>query len=230
MLFSHWSFLLVIPGLILGIWAQARVKRAFKKYSRVGSVQGITARGAARRILDSAGLNDIDIERVSGNLSDHYDPRSKTLRLSDPVYESTSIAAIGIAAHEAGHAVQHQNKYTPFSLRSTLVPVANLGSQMLWPMLIFGMSLNIPIAAQIGVWLFTFAVLFHLVTLPVEFNASSRALQLISDNGLLVEEEINGAKKVLSAAAMTYVAALAVAILTLLQAFFISRDSHLRYM
>ncbi len=224
MLFFHWSFLLVIPGLILGIWAQARVKRAFKKYSRVGSVQGITARGAARRILDSAGLNDIDIERVSGNLSDHYDPRSKTLRLSDPVYESTSIAAIGIAAHEAGHAVQHQNKYTPFSLRSTLVPVANLGSQMLWPMLIFGMFLNIPIVAQIGVWLFTFAVLFHLVTLPVEFNASSRALQLISDNGLLVEEEINGAKKVLSAAAMTYVAALAVAILTLLQAFFISRD------
>ena len=224
MLFFHWSFLLIIPGLILGIWAQAKVKSAFKKYSKISSVQGISANIAARRILDSAGLNDVRIEGVAGNLSDHYDPRTKTLRLSEPVMKSTSIAAIGIAAHEAGHAVQHAKGYSPFSIRATLVPVANLGSQLLWPMLIFGMFLSIPIIAKIGVWLFTFAVLFHLVTLPVELNASRRAMQLISENGLLVQEEVDGARKVLSAAAMTYVAALAVAILTLLQAYFISRD------
>lgn len=175
-------------------------------------------------ILDSAGLNDVDIDAVPGTLTDHYDPRSRVLRLSQGVIRSNSIAAVGIAAHEAGHAVQHQVAYGPFSLRSTLAPVASLGSNLLWPMLIFGIFLQIPIIAKIGVWLFMFAVLFHLVTLPVEINASRRALALLSDNGLLVDTEIDGARQVLTAAALTYVAALAVAILQLLQAWFISRD------
>lgn len=220
----HWSFILIIPGMILGIWAQSKVKRTYKKYSQVASAKGVTAFQAARRILDSAGLQEVDIETVAGNLTDHYDPRSKILRLSQGVVGSNSIAAIGIAAHEAGHAVQHQQHYMPLSLRSTLVPFANIGSQALWPMLIFGMFLQIPIVAQIGVWLFMFAVAFHIVTLPVELNASRRAMALISDNGILVEEESKGAKEVLNAAAMTYVAALAVALLNLLQAWFISRD------
>lgn len=220
----HWSFILVIPGFILGIWAQSKVKRAYKKYSQVPSARGITAFQAARKILDSVGLQEVDIETVAGNLTDHYDPRSKTLRLSQGVVRSNSIAAIGIAAHETGHAVQHQHHYMPLALRSRLVPFASLGSSLLWPMLIFGIFLQVPIVAQIGVWLFMFAVAFHIVTLPVEINASRRALALLSDNGLLVEEETTGAKKVLNAAAMTYVAALAVAILNLLQAWFISRD------
>lgn len=224
MFIFHWSFILIIPGLILGIWAQSQIKRAYKKYSQVPSARGVPAWQAARTILDSSGLGDVKIERTPGKLSDHYDPRSRVLRLSDGVYGSNSIAAIGIAAHEAGHAVQHQKEYAPFSWRSTLVPMANLGSKLLWPMLLFGVFLHIPIVAQIGVWLFLFAVLFHLVTLPVEINASRRALTLLTDNGLLINEEVTGARKVLTAAAMTYVAALAVAILQLVQAVLISRD------
>lgn len=220
----HWSFILVILGLILGIWAQVNISRAYKKYSKVPSMRGINGRQAARTLLDAAGLHSVKIEQVQGKLTDHYDPRVKVLRLSDGVYNSSSLAAIGIAAHETGHAVQHEINYAPFALRSKLVPAANLGSSLLWPMVIFGVFLNVPIIAQIGVWLFTAAVLFHLVTLPVEVNASRRALVLLSDNGILTQDEIGGAKKVLTAAAMTYVAALAVAILNLLQAYFISRD------
>jgi uncharacterized protein len=223
-MFFHWSFVFVIPGLILGIWAQTRVKSAFKKYSQVRSMRGLKGWEAARAILDTAGLSDVKIEGVAGKLSDHYDPRSKVLRLSEGVLNSDSIAAIGIAAHEAGHAVQDQQKYAPFTWRSTLVPAANLGSTLLWPMVLIGFFLQVPIIAQIGVWLFTAAVLFHLVTLPVEFNASSRAMALISDNGILTQDETVGVKKVLNAAAMTYVAALAVAIGNLIQAFLISRD------
>ena len=212
------------PGLILGIWAQSKIKRSYKKYSQVPSARGVTGAQAARVVLDANGMESVTIERTAGNLTDHYDPRSKVLRLSEGVYNSRSIAALGIAAHEAGHAAQDAQSYMPFNLRSKLVPMANLGSQLLWPMLIVGLFLHIPIVAQIGVWLFMFAVMFHLVTLPVELNASSRALAMLSDNGLLVQEEMTGAKKVLTAAAMTYVAALAVAILNLVYAFFLTRD------
>ncbi|MCC6159161.1 MAG: zinc metallopeptidase [Deltaproteobacteria bacterium] len=211
------TFVLLIPAILLGIWAQWSVNSSFKKWSKVPSARGLTGAQAARMVLDRAGLHDVRIEGIHGKLSDHYDPRDRVLRLSPDVGNSNSLAAVGVAAHEAGHALQHAQGYVPLAIRSRLVPVASLGSTLLWPLVIGGFLFQIPILLKIGIVLYAFAVLFHLVTLPVEFNASARAIRVLSDTGILVESEIGGAKKVLSAAAMTYVAATLVAIIELVR-------------
>jgi len=217
--FFFWdpTMILLIPALILGFWAQSKVKSAFAKYSKVKAASGMTGAQAARYLLDRAGLEEIAIEPVQGHLSDHYDPRKKVLRLSEGVYGSPSLAALGVAAHEAGHALQDKEGYWPMSIRHGLVPVANLGSSMLFPLLIGGFFFGIKPLITIGIVLYSFAVAFHLVTLPVEFNASSRALKVLEGSGALHPDEIGGARKVLSAAAMTYVAATLTAVLTLVR-------------
>lgn len=212
------TYLLVLIGAVLCIWAQMRVKSTYRKYARVRSRSGMTGAQAAQRILQLSGIYDVRIEHVRGELTDHYDPSNKVLRLSDSVYGSDSIAAIGVAAHECGHAVQHDKGYAPLSFRTALVPVANIGSRAGIPIIILGaiMGMN-QLLIQIGIWVFALAVLFQVVTLPVEFNASGRALAMLGDYGMLGQDETNGCRKVLSAAALTYVAAAASAILQLLR-------------
>lgn len=214
-----WTYLLVLVGAILSMVASARVNSTFNKYARVRSMCGMSAAQIARKILDRNGLSNIPIEQIGGNLSDHYDPASRVLRLSDSTYNSASVAAIGVAAHECGHALQHQEGYKPLTFRNTIVPAANFGSKAGIPLiligLIFGGGGNFLI--QLGIWVFSLAVLFQIVTLPVEFNASKRALVMLEDYGILGEQENRQAKKVLSAAAMTYVAAAAASILQLLR-------------
>jgi len=212
------TYILVIIGVILSLIASARVKSTFAKYSRVRSHSGLTGAEAAEKVLHHAGIYDVSIENVQGQLTDHYDPRKKVLRLSDSVYGSNSIAAIGVAAHECGHAIQHQNAYAPLKIRSALVPVANFGSFLAWPIILVGLLLaGSQTLIDIGIILFSTAVLFQLVTLPVEFNASRRAIQKLSESGILHYEELNQSKKVLNAAALTYVAAAAATILQLLR-------------
>jgi Zn-dependent membrane protease YugP len=209
---------LVLIGIVLCLAASAKVKSTFARYSRVGSMSGMTGAQVADRLLREAGIYDVRIERISGNLNDHYDPRNKVLRLSDPVYGSTSLAAIGVAAHECGHAIQHQNSYVPLTLRSAFVPVANLGSMASWPIIIVGLILGMnPFLINLGIILFSAAVLFQLITLPVEFNASHRAIAKLGDTGILYGDELRQSKKVLDAAALTYVAAAAASILQLLR-------------
>ena len=212
------TYLLVLIGAVLCILAQMRVKSTYRKYARARSRSGMTGAQAAERILQLSGIYDVRIEHVRGELTDHYDPSKKVLRLSDSVYGSDSIAAIGVAAHECGHAVQHDKGYAPLSFRTALVPVANIGSRIGIPIIILGaiMSMN-QILIQIGIWVFALAVLFQIVTLPVEFNASGRALAMLGDYGMLGQDETNGCRKVLSAAALTYVAAAASAVLQLLR-------------
>ncbi len=212
------TYILVIIGVILSLIASARVKSTFAKYSRVRSHSGLTGAEAAEKVLHHAGIYDVSIENVQGQLTDHYDPRKKVLRLSDSVYGSNSIAAIGVAAHECGHAIQHQNAYAPLKIRSALVPVANFGSFLAWPIILVGLLLaGSQTLIDIGIILFSTAVLFQLITLPVEFNASRRAIQRLSESGILHYEELNQSKKVLNAAALTYVAAAAATILQLLR-------------
>jgi Zn-dependent membrane protease YugP len=212
------TYILVIIGVILSLAASARVKSTFAKYSRVRNHSGLTGAETAERILQRAGIYDVTIERVEGQLTDHYDPRKKVLRLSDSVYSSNSISAIGVAAHECGHAIQHQNSYAPLKIRSALVPVANFGSAIAWPLILIGLLLTGSQALiDIGIILFSTAVLFQLVTLPVEFNASRRAVKTLGEAGILHYEELNQSKKVLNAAALTYVAAAAATILQLLR-------------
>ena len=213
------TYILVLIGVVISMIASARVKSTFQKYSRVRSRTNMTGAQAAQRVLNSAGIHDVTIRHVSGDLTDHYDPRNKTLNLSDPVYGSASVAAIGVAAHECGHAIQHQQGYSPLSLRSALVPVANFGSAISWPLIIAGVIFGGAgsTLCKIGILLFSAAVLFQLVTLPVEFNASSRALHALETGGFLDSQEIQGARKVLWAAAMTYVGALLTSILQLLR-------------
>lgn len=212
------TYILVIIGLVITLLASARVKSTFAKYSRVRSRSGLTGAQAADRILRESGINDVRIERVSGNLNDHYDPRTKVLRLSDSVYGQDTLAAIGVAAHECGHAIQHQNSYAPLVLRSTLVPVANIGSMAAWPVIILGVILSYnSFLIGLGIIMFSVAVLFQLITLPVEFNASSRAIARLSETGVLYGDELGQSKKVLDAAALTYVAAAAAMILQLLR-------------
>ena len=212
------TYLLVLVAAIFSIWASARVNSTYNKYAKVRSMQGLTGAEAAQRILYYAGLTNIRVERVNGNLTDHYDPKSKVLRLSDSTYGSASVAAIGVAAHECGHAIQDQEGYVPLRLRSTLVPAANLGSRLGLPIIILGVILGSNyLLVQIGIWVFSLAVLFQLVTLPVEFNASNRAVRILDSRGILGQEELGMCKKVLSAAAMTYVAAAASSILQLLR-------------
>lgn len=218
------TYLLVIIGAVLSMIASAQVNGTFNRYSRVRSMSGMTGAQTARRILDQNGLYNVKVEHINGNLTDHYDPRSKVLRLSDATYSATSVAAIGVAAHECGHAVQDNEGYEPLRIRSKLAPAANFGSRFGLPIfmmgLIFGMN---EILMQIGIWVFLLAVLFQLITLPVEFDASRRALAMLTDYGILGNQEVEGSRKVLKAAAMTYVAAAAAAVLNLLRLVLLSR-------
>ena len=212
------TYVFVLIGVVLSLLASAKVKSTFARYSRERSRTGMTGEETAQRILSKAGIYDVRIQRVSGNLTDHYDPRNKTLNLSDSVYGSTSVAAIGVAAHECGHAIQHNRGYVPLKLRSAIAPAASFGATISWPLIVIGLLLGgSGILIQIGILLFSLAVLFQLVTLPVEFNASGRAVELLSETGILYEEEVKKTKKVLSAAALTYVASAAASILQLLR-------------
>ena len=212
------TYILIIIAAIISLIAQWRVNSAFSKYSRVASMSGMTGAQAARMILQSNGINDVSVQRISGKLTDHYNPSTKVLNLSESVYGSTSVAAIGVAAHECGHAIQHARGYFPLSLRTALVPVANIGSQLSWVGSRVGAILSFnQTLITIGIIMFSAAVLFQLVTLPVEFNASARALEQLESNGILYRDEVSQTRKVLSAAALTYVAAAATAILQLLR-------------
>ena len=212
------TYMLIVISALISLFAQFLVNSRFSKYSRVRSRSGMTGAQAAERILQSQGIYDVAIQRVSGKLTDHYDPRNKTLNLSDAVYASTSVAAVGVAAHECGHAIQHARGYAPLSFRSALVPVANIGSQLSWLFIILGIFFGgSHTLIMIGILMFSAAVLFQLVTLPVEFNASGRALKLLSETGILQKDEVSDTRKVLSAAALTYVAAATTAVLQLLR-------------
>ena len=214
------TYFLVLIGVVLSLLASGKVKSTFARFSQMRNTRGITGAEAAERVLRGAGIYDVRVEHIAGNLTDHYDPRSKVLRLSDSVYGSTSVAAVGVAAHECGHAIQHAKGYAPLKLRSAIVPVANFGSKIAWPLILIGLlftSETSSLLINLGIISFSFAVLFQLVTLPVEYNASNRAIRVIADTGLMQGEEIKAAKKVLSAAALTYVAGAATAILQLLR-------------
>lgn len=212
------TYILVIVAVVISLVAQLLVSSRFSKYSKVASRSGFTGAQAASHILQSQGIYDVSIRRVSGNLTDHYDPRSKTLNLSQSVYDNYSVAAVGVAAHECGHAIQHARGYAPLTFRSALVPVANLGSKLSWLFIILGIFLSMnQTLLYIGIIMFSAAVLFQIVTLPVEFNASGRALKLLKENGILMNDEVGKTRKVLAAAALTYVAAAATAILQLLR-------------
>lgn len=218
--YFDWTYILVILGAVICMIASARLNGTYNRYARVQSLSGMTGAQAARRILDSAGLYDVEIRHVSGRLTDHYNPGNRTLNLSDTTYNSTSVAAVGVAAHECGHALQHKDAYFPLSFRSTLVPIANIGSSLAWPVIIIGALINGSmgfIIIEIGILLFSLAVLFQLVTLPVEYNASHRALVQLEEQQILLPQEVKHTKKVLSAAALTYVAGAAAAILQLLR-------------
>lgn len=212
------TYILVLIGAILCMLASAKVNSTYAKYAKVRARSGMTGAEAASRILQSAGIYDVRVEQVSGKLTDHYDPRNKVLRLSESTYGASSVAAIGVAAHECGHAVQHAKNYVPLTIRGALVPGVNIASTLSWPLIFLGIILSWNnTLISIGIILFSFAVIFQLVTLPVEFNASSRAIQMLGDMGILYGEEIGQTKKVLSAAALTYVAAAASSILQLLR-------------
>ena len=222
------TYILVIIGALISLAASMKVKSTFRRFSDAYSSRGITGEQAAERILRLAGIGDVRIERISGNLTDHYSPHEKVLRLSDSVYGSRSVAAIGVAAHECGHAIQHHLGYGPLKLRSLSVPIANIGSSLSWPLILLGLIMGWTGLAQVGVFLFTFVVLFQLITLPVEFNASSRALKILEGAGILMDTELRGASKVLRAAAMTYVASLLGSILQLLRLVLLTRGGRRR--
>lgn len=215
--------ILVIPTLLLSLVAQAAVKGTFSKYSKLGAKSGYTGQSAARRILNQNGLSHIAVERVAGQLTDHYDPKAKVLRLSESTYDSSSIAAIGVAAHEAGHAVQHDEGFWANTIRSALVPVAQIGSSVGPYMAIFGFFAGLEFLIYLGIVLFAGAVLFYLITLPVEFDASRRAIRVLEDQGMLTDQELKGAKSVLRAAAMTYIASTLVAFASLLRLILLAR-------
>lgn len=224
-MFFDWTYMLLIPAIIISLWAQSKISSSFNKYSRVRSMNGYTGAQVARILLDEAGLYDVPIELVGGNLSDHYDPRSRILRLSNNVYYSNSVASIGVAAHEVGHAIQHQKSYGPLMFRNMFVPVANIGSSFSWILFFLGIVMGISPLVNIGILLFSFVVIFQIVTLPVEYNASSRALKLLENRGILYREELRDAEKVLDAAALTYVAATLMAISQLLRLLAISNNN-----
>ena len=218
-----WTYIVIIlPCMLLSMWASSRVNSTFKKYSNQYSMRRLTGADAARRVLSSHGVHNVRIERVSGNLTDHFDPKTNVIRLSDSVYDNTSTAAIGVACHEAGHAVQYAQNYGPIKLRAAIVPITNIGSKLAMPLILLGLLLSFLgnfsyTLVYVGIACFSLSVVFQLVTLPVEFNASRRALQAIEDGQILTNEELMGARKTLSAAAMTYVAATAVAMAQLLR-------------
>ena len=214
------TYILIIIGMVICLAASAKMNSTFSKYSRVRNHSGLTGREAAQRVLNGAGIYDVRIEHVSGNLTDHYDPKNKVLRLSDATYNSVSVAALGVAAHECGHAVQHATGYAPLKIRGSLVPVANFGSTIAWPLIIIGLFIggnSSSLLINLGILAFSLAVLFQIVTLPVEFDASHRALKILGNTGMLYEDEVRDTRKVLTAAALTYVAGAASAILQLLR-------------
>lgn len=208
-------YIFVVPALIVALIAQINVKSTYSKYSRLANSAGLTGAEAARRILDANGLTNVRIEHISGQLSDHFDPRTNVVRLSDGVFASNSVAAIGVAAHEVGHAIQYSQSYFPMRIRSAIIPITNIGSNLSFPLVILGLIFSYDPLVTVGIFLYLAVVLFQLVTLPVEFNASARALRTIEDNGWLFGEEQKGAKRVLTAAALTYVAALFTALMNL---------------
>lgn len=212
-----WTYLLLVLGMLLSLAASARLKGTFAVYRKVRSASGLTGAEAAQRILRSAGIFDVQVVPIQGSLTDHYDPRTRKVCLSEDIYGKTSLAAVGVAAHECGHAIQHATNYAPLNFRSAIVPVANLGSTLSWPLFLLGLVMSLRPLVMAGILLFSLAVLFQLVTLPVEINASSRALKMLGSTGILGPDETSGARKVLTAAALTYVAALASSILQLLR-------------
>lgn len=220
--YYYWdpTYILVVIGAVICMIASARVKGTFNKYSQLRSMSGMNGAQVAQRVLQSAGIYDVQVRHVSGSLTDHYDPRTKTVNLSDPVYNATSVAALGVAAHECGHAIQHAKNYAPLSIRSALVPIANFGSMLAWPVILIGLLFNTRssgLIIDIGILLFSAAVLFQLVTLPVEFDASRRALVMLRTQGILADDELKYTRRVLKSAALTYVASAAAAILQLLR-------------
>ena len=215
---------LVLPALLFSLWAQWKVKSTFAKYSKIASERNMTGAEAARMVLQAGGVTDVAVERIPGNLTDHFDAKAKIIRLSDSVFDARTASAVGVAAHEAGHAVQYAERYFPVTVRSAIIPVTNIGSRLAAPLMILGLALSFRPLCLIGVLLFGLAVLFQLVTLPVEFNASRRALRALSDNGVS-EEGVKAAKSVLTAAALTYVAGLAVALGNFLRLLSLARRS-----
>lgn len=215
--YYYWdpTYILVVIGAVICMIASARVKGTFNKYSQLRSMSGMNGAQVAQRVLQAAGIYDVQVRHVSGSLTDHYDPRTKTVNLSDPVYNATSVAALGVAAHECGHAIQHAKSYAPLSIRSALVPIANFGSMLAWPVILIGLLFNTRssgLIIDIGILLFSAAVLFQLVTLPVEFDASRRALVMLRTQGILADDELRYTRRVLKSAALTYVASAAAAI------------------
>ena len=220
--YYYWdpTYILVVIGAVICMIASARVKGTFNKYSQLRSMSGMNGAQVAQRALQAAGIYDVQVRHASGSLTDHYDPRTKTVNLSDPVYNATSVAALGVAAHECGHAIQHAKSYAPLSIRSALVPIANFGSMLAWPVILIGLLFNTRssgLIIDIGILLFSAAVLFQLVTLPVEFDASRRALVMLRTQGILADDELKYTRRVLKSAALTYVASAAAAILQLLR-------------
>lgn len=217
--FDYSYFLFMVPALIISLYAQFKVSSTFSKYSKVRNSRGLTGADAANRVLAQNGVTGVEVEHVSGDLTDHFDPRTNVIRLSDSVYSSTSVAAVGVAAHEAGHAVQHANGYAPMNIRKALVPVTNIGSTLSMPLIFIGLLLPVQydFVVNLGIALFSLAVLFQVITLPVEFDASRRAIATLEQAGTLCKEELTGAKKVLTAAAMTYLAATFTAVMSLLR-------------
>lgn len=227
-MFWDTTYILVIIGAIISAVASWNVNKTYKKFSKFSNGKGLPAEDVAALLLHKAGIFDVRIERVRGSLTDHYSPNEKVLRLSESVYGSTSVAAIGVAAHECGHAIQHHEGYFPLKLRSASVPIANIGSKLSWPVILLGLIMGWTDLAQIGVLLFTFVVFFQLITLPVEFNASSRALRVLEERKLLIGGELKGATKVLRAAALTYVASLFSSILQLLRLILLTKRNDRR--
>ena len=209
--------ILVLPALVFSMWAQSKVTSTFNKYSKQRTYSGMTGYEAARRILSANGLYNVNVERVSGNLTDHYDPKANVIRLSDSVFSSNSVAAVGVAAHEAGHAVQYATHYAPIKLRTAIIPITNIGSTLSIPLVLIGFFMGMQPLVNFGILLFATVAVFQLVTLPVEFNASRRAVEALELGGTMADDEMRAVKKVLSAAAMTYVAALAVSVANLLR-------------
>ncbi len=211
------TYFLVLIGALLSMWASARVNSTFQKYSQVRSCTGMTGAEVARQLLHSQGIYDVTVQAVRGQLTDHYDPRTKTVNLSEPVYGSVSVSAIGVAAHECGHAIQDHVGYAPLRLRAAFVPVANLGSKLSWPLILLGLMIGLTPFIQVGIWMFVLALLFQVITLPVEFNASGRAVGLLEQLRILQGQEVADTRRGLGAAALTYVAAVAASVLQLLR-------------
>lgn len=215
--FDIWYIILILPALLFGLWAQSQVNSNFSKYSRIGTMRGMTGAQAAEYILRQNGIYDVEVRHISGNLTDNFNPKNKTINLSDSVYDSSSIAALGVAAHEAGHAVQHAVNYKPIRIREMIIPVTQIGSWLYLPIIMVGFLFSSQALINVGIILFSTLAIFQLVTLPVEFNASDRAIRTLEGSGILYGEEITGAKRVLRAAALTYVAALVSSLAQLLR-------------